>query len=216
MAAMHVHSFAAVEASADTQGTAAAAKTPAAAAGVAAADAGAALVADAADQAVGDRAAGQEACSPENKSHHHADQMVDRMGLGWHPSDMHACQHQHGDDWQDEEEVQNPFPLPRAAEIQPGIKPKTEQHQAEEEKTPAQQVQDGDRSIPVLGEEEAYRTPLDQAHKTNEFCVGQDRQYATENTCNALLQQQLNRIRQSAVMLPEPAEVLVTDLIDHR
>ena len=33
---------------------------------------------------------------------------------------------------------------------------------------------------------------------------------------DALLQQQLDRIRQSAVMLSEPAEVLVTDLIDHR
>ncbi|KAL0046712.1 hypothetical protein WJX82_008116 [Trebouxia sp. C0006] len=42
-----------------------------------------------------------------------------------------------------------------------------------------------------------------------------DRQPTTETTCSALLQQQVDRIRQSAVMLPEPAEVLVTDLIDH-
>ncbi len=220
MAAMHAHGFAAIEPSPDTQGTAAAAKTPAdsaAAAGVAAADTGAGLAADAVDQAVSDKAAGKEACSPKNMSPHHADQMVDQMGLGWHPSDMQGQQHQHGNRWQDEEEVQNTF-LPRVTEMQPGIKAETEQvqQQAEKEATSAQQVEDGDRSTPELGEEEEYRTCLDQARGTNQFCVGQDRQHATETTCNALLQQQLKRIRQSAVMLPEPAEVLVTDLIDHR
>jgi len=112
--------------------------------------------------------------------------------------------------------------------MQPEIKAETEQaqqqaeeegtsaQQAEEEGASAQQAEAGDRNIPELGEEEEYRTPLDQDHGTKQFCVGQDRQHATETTCNALLQQQLDRIRQSAVMLPEPAEVLVTDLIDHR
>ncbi len=288
MAAMHAHSFAAVEALPDTQGTAAAAaaaKTPVgsvaaaashlaaeAAAGVAAADAGAGLAAAAA-QAVKDKEDCQEASSPKNMLPHHADRQTNdmglgqhpsnmglgqhpsnmglgqhpsnmglgqhpsnmglgqppsNMGLGQHPSNMQKRQHQHGDSWQEEEEVQNPFPLPRSAEMQPGTKAKTEQaqqqaeeegpsaQQAEEERTPAQQAEDGDRSIPDLGEEEEHRTSLDQACGTNQFCVGQDRQHATESTCNALLQQQLNRIRQSAVMLPEPAEVLVTDLIDHR
>ncbi len=242
MAAMHAHSFAAIEAPPDTQGTAAvAAKTPVgsvaaaashlaaeAAVAVAAADAAAELAADAADQAVSDKTAGQEACSPKNKSPHHAEQMVDQMGLGRHPSNVQGHQHQHGDGWQDEEEVPNPFPLPRSAEMQPEIKAETEQaqqqaeeegtsaQQAEEEGASAQQAEAGDRNIPELGEEEEYRTPLDQDHGTKQFCVGQDRQHATETTCNALLQQQLDRIRQSAVMLPEPAEVLVTDLIDHR
>ncbi len=272
MAAMHAHSFAAVEAPPDTQGTAAAAaaaaaKTPVdsvaaaashlaaeAAAGVAAADAGAGLAAAAA-QAVKDKEDCQEASSPKNMLPHHADRQTNDMGLGQHPSNMglgqhpsnmglgqhpsnvglgqppsnmQGRQHQHGDSWQEEEEVQNPFPLPRSAEMQPGTKAKTEQaqqqaeeegpsaQQAEEERTPAQQAEDGDRSIPDLGEEEEHRTSLDQACGTNQFCVSQDRQHATESTCNALLQQQLNRIRQSAVMLPEPAEVLVTDLIDHR
>jgi hypothetical protein len=112
--------------------------------------------------------------------------------------------------------------------MQPGMKAETEQaqqlaeeegpsaQQAEEEGASAQQAEAGDRNIPELGEEEEYRTPLDQAHVTNQFCVAQDRQHTTEATCDALLQQQLSRIRQSAVMLPEPAEVLVTDLIDHR
>ena len=266
MAAMHAHSFAAIEAPPDTQGAAeaadsaaAAAKTPVdpaaapashlaaeaavdvaaadagaglaaeaavavaaeAAVAVAAADAAAGLAADAADQAVRDKAAGQEACSPKNKSPHHADQMVDQglgRGLGWHPSSMQGRQHQHGNSWQDEEEAQTPFPLPRVAEVQPGINAETEkvQQQAEEEGTLAQRVEDGDRSIPALGEEEEYRTSLDQAHGSNQFCVAQDRQPTTETTCNALLQQQVDRFRQSAVMLPEPAEVLVTDLIDHR
>jgi len=241
MTAMHAHSFAAIEAPPDTQGTAAAAaaaaaavKTPVDSAGaaaihlaaeaavdVAAADAAAGLAADAADQAVRDKAAGQEACSPTNKSPHHADQLVDQglgRGLGWHPSNMQGRQHQHGNSWQDEEEAQTPFPLPRVAEVQPGINAKTEkvQQQAEEEGTLAQQVEDGDRSIPALGEEEEYKTSLDQAHGSTHFCVAQDRQPTTETTCSPLLQQQLDRIRQSAVMLPEPAEVLVTDLIDHR
>jgi len=240
MAAMHAHGFAAIEASPDTQGTAAAAaaKTPvdsAAAAAihlaaeaavavaaesavaVAAADAGAGVAAYAAAQTVRDKAVCQEACSHKNKSPHHADQPMNQMGLGWHPSKMQGRQHQHGDTWQDEEEVQNTF-LPRIAEMQPGIKVETEhaQQQAEEEKTPAQQGEGGDRSIPALGEEKEYGMSLDQAHGTNQFCVGQDRQHTTDSTCNALLQQQLHRIRQSAVMLPEPAEVLVTDLIDHR
>ncbi|DBA90775.1 TPA: hypothetical protein ACH3X1_003982 [Trebouxia sp. C0004] len=226
MAAMHAHSFAAIEASTDTQGTAAAAaaaaavKTPVdsataagrhlaaeAAAGVAAADAGGGLAADAADEAVSDKAAGQQACSPKNQSPHHADQKVDQMGLGWHPSKTQG----------QEEEVQNPFPLPRIAEMQLGVKAETEQAQqkAEEEKMPAQQVEDGDRSIPALGLEEEYTTALDQAHGTTHFGVGQDRQHTTKTTCKALLQQQLHRIRQSAVVLSEPAEVLVTDLIDH-
>ena len=259
MTAMHAHSFAAIEAPPDTQGTAAAAaaaaaaavKTPVDSAGaaashlaaeaavdvaaadagaglaaeaavaVAAADAAAGLAADAADQAVRDKAAGQEACSPTNKSPHHADQLVDQgpgRGLGWHPSNMQGRQHQHGNSWQDEEEAQTPFPLPRVAEVQPGINAETEkvQQQAEEEGTLAQQVEDGDRSIPALGEEEEYKTSLDQAHGSTHFCVAQDGQPTTETTCNALLQQQVDRIRQSAVMLPEPAEVLVTDLIDHR
>jgi hypothetical protein len=171
MAAMHAHGFAAIEASPDTQGTAAAAaaKTPvdsAAAAAihlaaeaavavaaesavaVAAADAGAGVAAYAAAQTVRDKAVCQEACSHKNKSPHHADQPMNQMGLGWHPSKMQGRQHQHGDTWQDEEEVQNTF-LPRIAEMQPGIKVDTEhaQQQAEEEKTPAQQVEGGDRSI---------------------------------------------------------------------
>ena len=39
---------------------------------------------------------------------------------------------------------------------------------------------------------------------------------ATEVDMDRMLALQLQRIRQSAVMLPEPAEVLVTDLLDHR
>ena len=179
MAAMHAHSFAAIEPSPDTQGNtaaaaAAAAKAPVdsaaaaashlaaeAAAGVAAAEAGAGLAADAVARPVWDKAVCLEACSPKNKSPHHADQKMDQMGLGWRPSDMQAHQHQHGDIWQDEEEVQNPFPLPRVAEMQPGIKAQTEQaqEQTEEEETSAQQAEDGDRSIPELGEEEKYSTP---------------------------------------------------------
>ena len=233
MPAMHAHSFAAIEPSLDTQGNtaaAAAAKAPVdsaaaaashlaaeAAAGVAAAEAGAGLAADAVARPVWDKAVCLEACSPKNKSPHHADQKMDQMGLGWRPSDMQARQHQHGDTRQDEEQNQNTS-LPRIAEMQPGIKAETAQapQQAKEEKTSAPQVEDGDRSTPELSEEEECRTPLNEAHGTNQNCVSQDRQHATEATCNALLQQQLNRIRQSAVMLPEPAEVLVTDLIDHR
>ena len=230
IAAMHAHSFAAIEAYPDSQGTAAAAaKTPVdsaaaaashlaaeAAASVAAADAGAVLAADAAAQTVQDKAVCQEACTPKDMSPHHADQKIDQMGLGWHPLNMQGQQHQHGDKWLNEEQAQNTF-LPRIAEMQPGIKAETEQaQQAEEEGASAQQAEDADRSIPELGDEEEYRKSLDQAHGTNQICVGQDRLYTTETTCNALLQQQLDRIRQSAVMLPEPAEVLVTDLIDHR
>ena len=247
MAAMHAHSFAAIEAPPDTQDAAAAAaaaadKTPIdsaaaaashlaaeAAVAVAAADPGAGLAADAAAQArVSDIEDCQETCSPKNKLPDCADQQMDQKKQGWHPSNMKGRQHQHGEGWRDEEEVPIPIPLPRIAAMQPDNKAETEQaqqqaeeegpsaQQAEEEGSSAQQAEDGDKTIPELHEEEEYRTPLDQAHGINQCCVGQDRQHATETTCNALLQQQLDRIRQSAVRLPEPAEVLVTDLIDHR
>ena len=81
-----------------------------------------------------------------------------------------------------------------------------------------------DSEIKVQTEEEAQAgQSMDDQHDNQTQCLDSakagmpdGRSHATETDHTAMLQQQLDRIRQSAVMLPEPAEVLVSDLVDHR